>query len=88
MGWEGRDKIWDERGETRDGMRGERKEKRWEERDKRWDEREETRDGMRGERQEMGWEKRRETSDGMKREGVVYRRNTGWRIKKCWEDLN
>ena len=36
MGWEERDKRWDERGEIRDGMRGERQEMG------------EIRDGMRG----------------------------------------
>ena len=35
MVWEGRDKRWDESGETRDGMRGERQEMVWEGRDKR-----------------------------------------------------
>ena len=54
--------------ETRGGMRLERQQMGWGEREKNGMRGKETRDGMRGERQEIG--------------GVVYRRNTGWRIKK------
>ena len=57
--------------ETRGGMRLERQQMGWGEREKNGMRGKETRDGMRGERQEIG--------------GVVYRRNTGWRIKKSVE---
>ena len=59
--------------ETRGGMRFERQQMGWGEREKNGMRGKETRDGMRGERQEIG--------------GVVYRRNTGWRIKKVLSRL-